>query len=275
VEVGHVYGDLDRLVYGVRIPLGQGVSGWVAANRRTIVNSDPALDFGDIAPEAMRHLKSCLSAPIVSTTSTLGVITLYSRTVDAFDDADRACVELFAGQLAKISNDSDEFRAALSPDQPVGLSGSRKLRQLFHSTQHATIAASSEFALLLIYVSAFASHGSLDAGWDQFSSIVDACSRHYLRDGDIVFDNENSEFIVLIQRTGVRTASSLGEQIQSSIAHSIELSNRVSALVHVTCASSPEDGGTFHELLTAARSRLEATCGAHAQRSSRRPQLSF
>ena len=34
---------------GMKVSLGQRLSGWVAANRQTISNSDPMLDLGDVA----------------------------------------------------------------------------------------------------------------------------------------------------------------------------------------------------------------------------------
>src|SRR6266705_5136746 len=40
LEAKHTMGDATSVVRGLRIPLGQRLSGWVAANRRTIVNSD-------------------------------------------------------------------------------------------------------------------------------------------------------------------------------------------------------------------------------------------
>ena len=46
---GHASGEHAELVNGLRIPLGQRLTGWVGANRQTILNSDPVLDLGDMA----------------------------------------------------------------------------------------------------------------------------------------------------------------------------------------------------------------------------------
>ena len=55
----HAAGDVGADVRGMRIQLGQRLSGWVASNRQTIVNSDPALDFGDVARTSTPRLRSC------------------------------------------------------------------------------------------------------------------------------------------------------------------------------------------------------------------------
>ena len=46
LEVKHTSGDLSAIIKGLRIQRGQHLSGWVAANRQTIVNSDPNLPSG-------------------------------------------------------------------------------------------------------------------------------------------------------------------------------------------------------------------------------------
>ena len=94
LEAAYVFGDSSEFVRGLRIPLGQRLSGWVAVNRQTIMNSDAVLDLADIARAA--GLRVCLSTPLVSKDHIFGVITLYSTTVDGFTEADRLAIEVFA-----------------------------------------------------------------------------------------------------------------------------------------------------------------------------------
>lgn len=69
-------GPYKELLTGLKITIGDGVSGWVAANRRMALNSDPVLDFGH---DRTRFFKYCASFPITSRErNTLGVITVYS-----------------------------------------------------------------------------------------------------------------------------------------------------------------------------------------------------
>src|SRR5207237_4682197 len=49
LEARHAVGESASLVRGMRIGLGQRLSGWVAANRQTIANSDASLDLCDTA----------------------------------------------------------------------------------------------------------------------------------------------------------------------------------------------------------------------------------
>ena len=59
----HAVGDHAGVISGLRIGIGQRLSGWVAANKFTIRNSDPLLDFGESARTITPRLRSCLTLP--------------------------------------------------------------------------------------------------------------------------------------------------------------------------------------------------------------------
>lgn len=91
---------------GLRIPRGQRLSGWVAANRQTIVNSDPVLDLGETARNLFPRLRSCLSAPLVSENRILGVLSLYSTRELAFFEDHGRIISSVASQIAKALESS-------------------------------------------------------------------------------------------------------------------------------------------------------------------------
>ena len=74
----HSFGEVGYLVRDLRIARGDRLSGWVAANRQTIVNSDPTLDLGEIARAISPELRVSLSVPLEARGEVLGVLTLYS-----------------------------------------------------------------------------------------------------------------------------------------------------------------------------------------------------
>src|SRR5205809_799110 len=99
VEAKHAMGDAMSVVKGLRIPLGQRLSGWVAANRQTILNSDPTLDLGELARCMTPRLRSCLSTPLMCDDALVGVLTLYAATQDGFTEDHRRIVEVVAKQI--------------------------------------------------------------------------------------------------------------------------------------------------------------------------------
>jgi GAF domain-containing protein len=56
---------------------GDGMVGWVAANRRSAVNAEPALDFGYEIARLDPPLTSCLAVPLVHERSLVAVLCLY------------------------------------------------------------------------------------------------------------------------------------------------------------------------------------------------------
>src|SRR6185369_4133908 len=60
-----VSGDNHRLFSSLRIPLGQGLSGWVAQNRKPIINGNPSVEPGYLNdPRKFSLLRSALSVPL-------------------------------------------------------------------------------------------------------------------------------------------------------------------------------------------------------------------
>ena len=100
LEARHTTGEGGSVVKGIRIDLGHRLSGWVAANRRTISNSDPVLDLGDLARSTSPPLSSSLSTPLLLNDDLIGVLTLYSRGLETFGDDDRRVIEAVAAQIA-------------------------------------------------------------------------------------------------------------------------------------------------------------------------------
>jgi GAF domain-containing protein len=97
--VVHASGPAESHFRGLSVPIGSRLSGWVAAHRQPIVNSDPALDLGPRAPFAPALL-SCLSVPLVSGESLAGVLTLYSSQPKAFTEDQGRLVQMIAPHVA-------------------------------------------------------------------------------------------------------------------------------------------------------------------------------
>jgi putative nucleotidyltransferase with HDIG domain len=110
--VMHALGDEGDLTSALRVPLGQRLSGWVAANRQTIINSDPMLDFGEAARTGGQRLRNCLSTPLVSNDQLVGVLSLYSVRSEGFSDDHRRIIEVVARQV------SHALKSAADLDRP-------------------------------------------------------------------------------------------------------------------------------------------------------------
>jgi GAF domain-containing protein len=87
-------------VRGTRLTVGSGVAGWAAANRRFVLNSDPAIDLGAHIASAMPPLRSCLSMPLEHQGTFVAVVSLYASAANAFTDDHARLLTLLAPSLA-------------------------------------------------------------------------------------------------------------------------------------------------------------------------------
>jgi putative nucleotidyltransferase with HDIG domain len=92
-------GDRVRDLQATRIPLGERLSGWVAASAETVMNSDARLDL-DEAARAGSALRSALAVPITSNGRPAGVLTFYAETSNAFEEGHRRIVEAASEAIA-------------------------------------------------------------------------------------------------------------------------------------------------------------------------------
>ena len=116
LEPVYVTGEDASRFSGYWIPVGKGLSGWVAENRRTIVNGNPLVEQGySDDPNPVTMLCSSLSAPIESANhETLGVITLHALVKNAFSSDDGRVLEALCSGVGRALD-----RRRQSAGQPV------------------------------------------------------------------------------------------------------------------------------------------------------------
>jgi GAF domain-containing protein len=98
LSVADVFGPAGAILRGLTVPVGERLTGWVAANRQSIMNSDAALDLGAKAEAA--SLQSCMSVPLLMGESLVGVLSLYAPSANAFADDCGRLVQMVAPHIA-------------------------------------------------------------------------------------------------------------------------------------------------------------------------------
>jgi putative nucleotidyltransferase with HDIG domain len=97
-----VAGQHRAAIQGLAIPVGHRLTGWVAANRSTIVNSDAALDLGNLTMKLVPAPHTCLSTAIHADAELVGALTIYSTSADSFSEAHGTIAEAVASRLASL-----------------------------------------------------------------------------------------------------------------------------------------------------------------------------
>jgi diguanylate cyclase (GGDEF)-like protein/putative nucleotidyltransferase with HDIG domain len=127
----YVTGSEQSLFSSLRIPVGQGLSGWVAENNSALVGGNPAVEPGYLSDaNVTTHLKSALSIPLEEDGSAIGVVSLYSRERNAFSRDHLRVLQSLGPRLgAAMSNTRklSEAQDSAVTDYLTGLPNSRSL----------------------------------------------------------------------------------------------------------------------------------------------------
>ena len=132
---------IDASVFSsLSIPVGQGLSGWVAENCKPVMNGNPAVEPGYLNEvNTFTTLRSALSVPLESVSGTIGVLTLYANEKEAFTQDHVRILLAISSKLALSIENSLRFRQAEDNATVDFLTGLPNGRSLFvHVEQEVT-----------------------------------------------------------------------------------------------------------------------------------------
>jgi putative methionine-R-sulfoxide reductase with GAF domain len=98
-----VSGENFSLFSSLRIPLGEGLCGWVAQNCKPIVNGNPTVEFGYVHDlSKYSALQSALAVPLEGDCGVTAVLSLYRGPEDAFTNIDLCKVEAVVLRMGPV-----------------------------------------------------------------------------------------------------------------------------------------------------------------------------
>ncbi len=108
-----VSGDNFRLFSSLTIPIGEGLSGWVAQNHKAILNGNPSVEPGYLNdPTRYSTLRSALAVPVETGSAVVAVIAIYRAAQDAFTADDLRVIEEITAKLKLQSEKQTKAMAA-------------------------------------------------------------------------------------------------------------------------------------------------------------------
>jgi diguanylate cyclase (GGDEF)-like protein/putative nucleotidyltransferase with HDIG domain len=260
---GHVSGEDYRLFSSLTIPMGQGLSGWVAQNAKPIVNGNPAVETGHLNDVSMRStLKAAVAVPLEGHNGVVGVLTLYHLDRDAFT---RDHLRILAGISTKIGLVIDNaVRLSQAETTAVTdfLTNLPNARSLFVQLDQEVARAKRENRSLTVLVLDMDGlkqvndrYGHLEG--NRLLGDVAAGIKSVCRDYDYVARMGGDEFVILLPGLETGEAETKLEQFRQAISSSgsgLSLDWPVTASIGV--ASYPENGTDAAQLLAEADLRM-------------------
>ena len=256
----HVTGDGRNRLSGLRISLGERLTGWVGANRCTIANSDPMLDFGEVTRSLSPIPRSCLSTPLVQHRSLVGVLSLYSASENVFTEDHRRTAEAVARQITQtvlISQQFEQNRGSNLREPVTDLPNVEHLSSLFAVAASDDALADRPVSLLVVGIDdlrGINEQFGRSAGDEAIRSVVCA-TRATLRGADMLFRHDGSELVVLLTQTDSVASRAIARRVRETSSRMSTDPKLVCVRTRVGAATAPEDGCRLDDLVGAARLR--------------------
>jgi diguanylate cyclase (GGDEF)-like protein/putative nucleotidyltransferase with HDIG domain len=244
---------------------GDGVTGWVARNRRPLLNARPSFDFEAAGLSTQpTSLQTALVSPLLFNDRLIGTVAVYHVDSNFYTDDHRRLLERVSEQAAAVIHNSIVFEQTQEDSLTDPLTGLPNTRFMFmHLTRELARAErlKTEIALLVMDLDNFKeindSHGHHTG--DRALREVAKVLRQVIRPYDICVRYAGDEFIVVLSGCGQEEAEQKRVELQAAIdaAHfEVRPGRSIPLALSVGAAIYPFDGDTYEALLATADSRM-------------------
>ena len=259
----YVSGDNFRLFSSLEIPLGQGLSGWVAANRKPIVNGNPSVEPGYTNDTAkLSALRSAISVPLEGVSGVLGALTLYKAEADSFTQDHLRVLLAISSKVALSIENALKYQQAESSATTDYLTGLPNARSLFlHLDQELSRCKRTEasVAVMVCDLDGFKAindrFGHLEG--NKVLRVFANSLRNVCREYDYVARMGGDEFIIIAPGMTREAAEEKGALLSDlAIAAGREVCGEDILSLSVGTAYFSEDGVDAEQLLAEADRRM-------------------
>jgi len=255
----YVHGVDFDLFSSLRIPLGQGLSGWVARNEKPITNGNPAAEVLHVAGSShATTLQAALSVPLRGRDGVAGVLTLYHREKNFFSKDHLRMLLAGSSKLGVSVENALQYERAqstASTDFLTGLPNARSICQHLEKELSRVRRAKTPLAVLLCDLNSFKkvndTFGHLTGNrlLQEIATRFKSSCREYDQVGRLGGD----EFVFVLPEV---TRDNVAE-MQKRLSRAVEEASRSACpemivSVSVGCSFYPEDGASGEDLLSEA-----------------------
>jgi len=255
--------DAPKLL-NVTIRNGQGLSGWVARNRRTLINADPRVSFEAAGVTDAISLKSAIVCPLQFNDTFIGCLALYDVAANSYTEDHRRLLERIAEQAGAVIHNSIVFEQTQEDSLTDPLTSLPNRRSMFvHLSRELARAErlKSEVALIVMDVDGFKGindtygHNVGDHALREVAQALQGTLRPY----DLCVRYAGDEFIIVLADCSRDAAEAKRRELQtrvSEINFEVRAGKRLRLAASAGASVFPHDGTTYEALLADADHRM-------------------
>lgn len=265
-EAAHVAGEHAEFFARRRMDVGDGITGWVIANARSMCNASPELDLVGVPEEIAKLYRGVLVSPLVREDGSFGAITLFSKsrtsyTIEHVRLLESVCQHASSALNNALSFEKTKESALVDPltELPNARAFYMVLGQRIAECQRMN---HESLAVISMDIDNFKEINDAygHAIGDRVLASIAGIARKELRQMDVLTRYAGDEFVAIMPMASTQMAISVGERVRNAIESrkfSVRTGKTVEMGVSIGIACFPEDGETTEELLTAAASRMQ------------------
>ncbi|HXI25637.1 MAG TPA: diguanylate cyclase [Pyrinomonadaceae bacterium] len=262
----HATGDHSDLFRLRRINIGEGITGWVVANSRSMCNSSPELDLVGMPDDISRSYRGVLVSPLIREDGAFGAISLYSKGRTSYTSEHVRLLESVAQHAASALNNAITFErtkesALTDPltDLPNARGFYMMLEQRLAECQRL---GRESLAVMSMDVDNFK---DINDQWghaigDRLLASVARVIRKELRQMDILSRYAGDEFVAIMPMASQVMAEGIADRIRKLVGEhqfSVRAGKTVAVDISIGIACFPTNGETTEELLTSAARNMQ------------------
>jgi diguanylate cyclase (GGDEF)-like protein/putative nucleotidyltransferase with HDIG domain len=259
----YVNGDNYRLFSSLRIPMGQGLSGWVAHNKKPIINGNPSVEPGYLNdPTKFSTLRSALAIPLEGVGGVIGVLALYRAERDAFTSDHLRILMAVSSKMALSIENALKYQQAESSATTDYLTGLPNARSLFLQLDRELARCKRDNSSLTVMVSDMDGFKQINDRFGHLEGnrvlrLFAQALKETCREYDYVARMGGDEFVVIAPGLPPDVASKKAEQLKILAKQAgLEVCSEEILSLSVGQAVYPADGEDAEELLAEADRRM-------------------
>ncbi|HLL71042.1 MAG TPA: diguanylate cyclase [Pyrinomonadaceae bacterium] len=262
----HASGENADAFVRRRITVGEGISGWVIANARSMCNTPPELDLVGLPEEVSSNIRGVLVSPLIREDGAFGAITVYSKTRTTYTTEHVRLLESVSQHASVALNNAMTFEktkeSALTDtltDLPNARSFHHALEQRIAECQRLNREPLSVLSMDLDdFKQINDTHGH--AIGDRLLASVAAIIKKQFRQMDVLARYAGDEFVAIMPMASGDVAEMVAERIRAAVeSHDFAIrTGRTTKIgISIGIACFPSDGETSEELLSQAGSNMQ------------------
>jgi diguanylate cyclase (GGDEF)-like protein/putative nucleotidyltransferase with HDIG domain len=272
-HAAHVIGKNADVLLDRKVTPGEGITGFVLANRHAVNMINPSLDFTNFHLISEGEYNSMASLPLLKDERLLGAISIYSEGHGAYNDDHLRMLEtvsrLAADALANALQHAQAESNALT-DSLTGLPNARSLYARFEQEVARATRTGRPLQVVMLDLDDFKivndtfGHKVGDQMLIEFARIVQKDLREY----DFLARYAGDEFVVLVQDLASDQVDELCQRIENAITsfHLRVKSDHYACVgVSIGAATYGKDGETLDQLIAAADEKMYNMKSIHKQ----------